>query len=245
MADVKISDLTATTTLADTDLFEVEIAGNAPRKITKANLVAALGGGAWDFDPPSAAGFSLMSSDATNLVLTDDTDIGLKIDLNGLVAGPVSRFAYKTLTTPASAWDMVCKCSFYAPGTNYTNFGLVAYNSTSNRNNRVQWANDVGLGVFRYSSASAYSSTLLDPGGEGNAQPVEWFRIAFDGTNLKYYCSPNGKDWSLMVTEAPSTYLTATGGSVNRVGFVYGVQRTTGILPVCSCSYFSLTGAGV
>lgn len=44
MADKKISDFTAVTTLADGDLFELETAGGNSRKITKANLKAALGG---------------------------------------------------------------------------------------------------------------------------------------------------------------------------------------------------------
>lgn len=44
MADKKISDFTAVTTLADGDLFEIETAGGNSRKITKANTAKAMTG---------------------------------------------------------------------------------------------------------------------------------------------------------------------------------------------------------
>lgn len=44
MADKKISDLTAITTLADGDLFELENAGGNSRKVTFANTKASIGG---------------------------------------------------------------------------------------------------------------------------------------------------------------------------------------------------------
>lgn len=239
MADKEIGALTAAGALDGTELAHVVQSGNSRQTTTQdvANLYVP-----WDFSPPTAASFSLMNSDGTNLSLSDDTDVGCLIDLNGLSAG-AARFAYRTLSTPASAWDMKVKLHSCFSAINFCQVGLMCFNSSNDRHNRNNIASNSGWFVGRYSNKTTLSASLLT-GNNGAVIPV-WLRIAFDGTNIIYYGSNDGKIWNIGYTETPGTYLTAAGGSVDRVGIMMHIVRATNDKPVASCPYFSLTGPGV
>ena len=206
------------------------------------------GSAPWWFDPPTAASFSLMTSDgATNLTLTDDTDAGLRVNSGAPSsgAGNQGRYGYRTLTTPASAWDLKVKYQYVMPNVNFTNLGLFAYNSSNGRHNRLgNQNNESALSVHRMSAIGTYGSTLANPGGLAGSE-LGWRRIASDGTNITFYVSPDGKEWIEVYTETLAAYLTAVGGSVDRVGFFIGLTRTTGMRAAMTVEYFSLTGPGV
>jgi hypothetical protein len=65
-------------------------------------------GAPWDFAPPVASYFTLLSGDATNLTLTDDSDVGLLASHGATTASVIFRTAYRALTTKASDWTVVC-----------------------------------------------------------------------------------------------------------------------------------------
>lgn len=195
------------------------------------------------FMPPLASSFSLMSSDATQLVLANDTRGGLSLDINGLSAS-AARIAYRTLTTPASAWDMTAQLEFYISSTTASVIGITCLNSSNTRNNTVGIFNNIGLAVGRYSNTNTYSTAPFTGGGVAGMKTT-WFRIRYTGTTLEYYWSANGSLWNLVLSETPATYLTAAGGSVDRVGIKLLVARTTGSPILVSCPYFTLTGPGV
>lgn len=245
MADKAPSALTAAGALDGSEILHVVKAGNSRR--TTAQAIADLGGGAgWDFDPPLAASFTLTNSDGTNLTLADDADVGLTIDSGAGVtgAGQPSRLAYRTLTTPTSAWDMVVKLPFWMPTQNYSAVGVFVYNSTSNRSLRLYSQSSSLLAVSRYSAMGTWASDLATPSIAASAE-LKWLRIVFDGTDYKFYVSAEGKLWSLLFTEPAASYLNASGGNGDRVGIYMMVARTTGPNVVASVPYFSLTGAGV
>ena len=204
------------------------------------------GGSAWDFVPPTAASFSLMNSDGTNLTLLDDTDVGLTANsgAGASAVGSPSRCAYRTLTTPASSWDLVVKMPSMFPLTNFSGVGIFVYNSASARSLRLANHTNEQIAVHRYSALGTYVSSLytasINPGAA-----FEWFKITFDGTSYRFYYSSNGKLWALLYTEAAATYLNASGGSGDRVGFYHMISRTTGPNVISNVLYFSLTGAGV
>lgn len=199
----------------------------------------------WDLVPPTAASMSLMTSDGTNLALTDDPDVGLLLDINGYTGSGAWRAAYRTLTNPASAWDMKVKMPMWFGTTNYMGGGIFCFNSSNDRNTRLAVNNDTDLFVGRYSSKTTFSLSLAQPGARTTIRGPQWYRIRFDGTNLNFYVSAEGKLWSKIYSETPATYMTASGGSINRVGFFLTTFRASGEPPVASVPYFSLIGPGV
>lgn len=197
------------------------------------------------WSPPLASAFSLANDASTDLALTNDPDVGLIVGLNGLNANAL-RYAYRTLATPASSWDLRVNLTGFLPTDNYGAFGLLCLNSTNNRHNRMSFPNDSSFIVGRYSALQTFSTYVWNSMSTiRNATDIQWLRMYFDGTNINYYISVDGKQWMLLASEAPGTYLTASGGTVNRVGIFMMIARTTGQPPLASCPYFSLTGPGV
>lgn len=198
------------------------------------------GGGNWWFNPPAASSFSTQSSDANNPVLTDDSDAGLIID-SGTLASPAFRFAYRTLSSPSSAWDMVMKWTYFNQNINFAALGPMILRSANNRSLRRHEQNQEVGSVSYYSDQTTFSSNLYNTA-PSVGSIYGWSRIQFDGTNYLFYASSNGKRWIQLVSTLPATQL---GGVADRVGFGFRLVRTTGQQPQGTIEYFSLTGPGV
>lgn len=198
------------------------------------------GGHPWYWNPPLASYFTLASTDATMMTLTDDSDIGLLVDAK-TPANPVNRYAYKTLTNKTLAWDMRAHITYLMENTNFSEFGLIAIDSASGKNQRIRLGNDGGYSANYFSTLTTFSSvqgTLTGIAGT----TMGWLRLAFDGTNLLFYASSNGKVWQLLATVA---YTTNLGVQPNRVGLYVQYSRTGNYSVLGECDYFSLTGPAV
>jgi hypothetical protein len=200
------------------------------------------GGTAWDFSPPAASYFTLQSSDATQLTLTDDADVGLLIDPGALSSNCV-RMARKSLTTKASAWDLKAKIKGVTTTDSYSDYGIMVRDSIGGKYYRLAVASNAPLGVSHFSGYNTFVGTDY---GTGTLQltgiPLQWFRIAFDGTNLVFYTSAEGKLWTSLCSVTYASYL---GVQPDQVMLYASYLRTTGQKLVMSCPYWSLTGPGV
>jgi hypothetical protein len=238
MSKIKVSDIDASGTPSATTYLRGDGAWQTP---------AGGGGGAnWWFSPPTAASFSLMNSDGTDLTLTDDSDAGLMVTSNAPVSasGTQTRAAYRTLTNGALAWDFAIKMPAWLPNVNFSGVGIGVYNSTNNRSLRINHQNNTFFGIDRFSALGTFSSAVITPGAfPGNV--IQWYRMTFDGTTYRTYMSDNGKNWVFIYSETAAAYVTATGGIGNRVMFHHQITRTTGAQQVSTVEYFSLTGPAV
>lgn len=195
--------------------------------------------GPWYFNPPLASSFTLESSDATQLTLTDDDDVGLQFSTN-LIAGPQGRWAYRTLTTKTSAWEMVAKVNHWFPTNNYSELGIFVRDSIGGRTLSIGSHSNANPVALEWTGLALAAVAIYV--GLANTYTCKWFRISYDGTNYRFYAGVDGKSWSLIWTIGTTGYLGAAG---DRVGFYMTSRRSAGVPSVASIEYFSLTGPGV
>ena len=194
------------------------------------------------FMPPLASSFSLQSGDATNLTLTNNTTAGLQVDPGAPVAGDESRIAYRTLTDKTLDWVMVAHINCIEVTTNYSAFGLYAYDSVANRASAMHVQNiSPFVAVNNYTGLTTYSATPGSITNQSTATPT-WFRIRQVSSTLFFDMSQDGVMWTNIYSVATTTWLTSRP---DRVGLGVMYNRTTGPRNFLSVPYFSLTGAGV
>jgi hypothetical protein len=91
-----------------------------------------------------------------------------------------------------------------------------------------------GLYIRRYSSPTVLDSNRIGTNSE-MTRVMEWLRIDVTaGDPSKYYISENGTDWIQVLSESQTAFLTYT-----KVGFVSGINRTSGPLPVTGTNQLS------
>ena len=197
----------------------------------------------WDFRPALASYFTLLSTDATNLTLTDDPDVGLLVEFGALADG-ATRAVYKTLTSKTLAWDLKVKLTPFTIKQNYSNLGIVLQDSASGK--CLKWMHDSSSDILvtRHSDLYTYAGTEFAISYPGYLAliTVRWLRVQFDGTNLTFSLSADGKIWIVVLVTAYTTYL---GVQPDRIGLCINTTRTTGLKPAMSVQYWSLTGPAV
>jgi hypothetical protein len=160
-------------------------------------------------------------------------------NLNGYTTG--WAFMYKT--PPAAPYSIYAKWRpTFASAINFSQMGLMLYNSTSGRNESLQNYSQASApnwqyALQRWSSISAYNSNIALA---GIASPTPWLRMDVTSTQWTAFISANGWDWYQGSTTAFSGYLTATGGTVDRVGFGTTVAGASAELSIV-LEHFSFT----
>lgn len=200
------------------------------------------GGGAWYFSPPSAASFTLQSGDATAIVLTDDTDVGLLVAGNTPVGGDVKRMAYRTLTTKTLDWSLVVRMNWQQLPDNFGSLGIQFRDSVGGRIYCYGFRNGDAMQVNR----SGFSGLAGGFIGEANVSYrgfINWLRVDRVGANLIYYVSADGKLWHTYRTETVAGFF---ANNPDQIGFGVNYNRggATQTLEY-SIDYFSLTGPAV
>jgi hypothetical protein len=199
---------------------------------------AAATGKPWWFSPALASAFTLVGT--VNPTLADDADEGLLFDAGTPVGGDTQRFAVRTLTTPASAWTLVVRMEYNLPRVSFGQMGIALRDTVSGRCQTFGVASSDGQTyVSNFNGLSGFSSTpaSFTPNGV-----FPWYRVVFDGTNLIYSVSKNGKQWLRVLSQAATAWLTNRPNQVG-VGISYNNTGTNNFL--ASFAYFSLTGPGV
>lgn len=164
--------------------------------------------------PPSAASFTLQNAGTASI-----TDGRYGVILDAPSTGGDIRFV-KSNTAPGSSFTMTTRLASHQMliGSGYARC-LIARNSTSGRiiiagiyNTSTQYL------VQRWSSYTAFNTNVLAP----VTSPIvtlNWWRMSCDGTTLSFQSSADGLTWATVQTEALATYINASGGTVDQIGW--------------------------
>lgn len=216
MADKKISDLTAASSLADGDLFEIENTGGNSRKITGAQLKSSAI--AYEAGPagtvPTVASLTWLNqgtstaSDGTGMLI-------LKPQVNSQLHSLVKP-------VPSAPFDVYCRTKAIAlstatPTTPYSHFCGIALRNSANGNVlsfqiQTDRAN-VSEGYLAYVSITRWTSSgttvSATPIQKFGIFPWQWVRVNVTSTTITFYASMDGKNWFQVATETISTFIGA------------------------------------
>lgn len=215
-----------------------DITVDAQGRITEAaNGSGGGGGGAnWWLDPPTAASFTLMTGDATNLVLSDDSDVGLCVNGGVPQGNDTLRAALRPVVTPTAPYTATIFMKFPQVVQNYRSFGLILYDSVSNRS--LLFCNsqeDSRLQVSQWNGLSSYNGNIYI---QKTYFPEAWFRFEHTATEFIAYVSADGKNWCECWRAGDTAFLT---NRADYVGFyVQNNVSSTSIRMNGSVPYFKL-----
>lgn len=205
---------------------------------------AAAGGGAtWDFVPATAASFTLLSGDATNLTLADDGNVGLLVAHGATTGSVIFRTAYRALTNKALDWTLVTRIRRLHENRNFRAEGLIIMDSIGGKCISFELRNDqAGPCVFEYSNLTGTFVATLYSNPVGIGQDFQWQRIRHTGGNYLFDISADGKQWANVATVGDVAFL---ANRADRVGFMGMAMNAGGPAHMFSSPYWSLTGPGV
>jgi hypothetical protein len=189
--------------------------------------------------PPAASLFTtIVGSNAEVPTIADTVGRGLKIDfgVSPVAASENARLILKPKTTLTTTYSIIARICTSTLACRSTVSGLCVSDGTkcvviSMGLNTVDFP---GLYIRRYTSPIVLNSNLIATNGE-MMKVIEWLRIDVTaGDPSKYYISDNGTDWILLLSQSQTAFLTYT-----HVGFVSGINRTSGPLPVAGTNQLS------
>lgn len=189
------------------------------------------GGGAWDFNPPFAADFPTLIGTVTP-TLSDDSDVGLIVDMGAAASGDVVRFAVEALPSPGTDFSVICKMVMTAASYNFAGIGMVIGDSVSNR--AQLW------GLQPDDNNRLIIGNFFVPNTFGGTNPIEtnyadrtvWLRIIRVGTTLTFYFSGDGKSWLFAYSASQTSWMSnapdyiGVGGFYNRTGAIGRVSMS-------------------
>jgi hypothetical protein len=175
-------------------------------------------GGGFEASPtiPDTSGYTLQNTGTASMANASN---GRGIVLTVPTAADTVRFVRKNGAPPATPYSVTVRAmpvSNRHGGT--SRMCVVLRNSTSGRLITFGKQDDFNLYAQRWAAYSTGGGNILLQGGVFS-RVLPWLRISNDGTTLTFQCSPDGDNWFTYTTEALATYITATGGSVDEVGF--------------------------
>lgn len=247
MADKKISDFTATTTLNDGDLFEVETVGGNSRKITAANVAAYIGSG-YEAGPPTApttADFASWDYQGTSTA-TDGT--GAMV-INPQVDGvPHARVK----AVPAAPFDIYCRVDWDCFSTAALSAavqgqaGILLKDNADNERVTISCyverisaggdeQNTYAISVQRWTGASPPVFSAA-PIAKYTLRQWEWLHVNVTSTTITVEASRDGKNWTQVGTETIATFIDA----VTHYG-PFALANSNATEAVAVFSYFSTT----
>lgn len=156
------------------------------------------GGQPWWWAPPLASHFTTTTSgDATNLALTDDTDIGLSVSTGTWPGGDVARL--KTLAFPAASdFDVQAGFTFTLPFSSFTGFAMALLDVAGSKLEvfmpMASPTND--LRIFQ-TSLTGFSANVIQWTSFYGASDQVFLRVNYvqATTTLTFYISSDAKNW--------------------------------------------------
>lgn len=202
------------------------------------------GGHPWFLSPPLASRFTLSNGGgATNMTLTDDTDVGLIFDPNTFAGASLSH-AFALENVPggaASNFTLTARCEGSSNNEfEYNGFGLCLYESATDKFIAFYHMRDYGtpgsgsIAVDYWNSPSSFNSDQRLMRG---VMQLHWRRVVHTGGNYLFQVSATGKRWITILTVADTAFL---AGKADKVGFLMGSSRNTDIYWQFSCQNYSL-----
>jgi hypothetical protein len=233
VADKKISDLTSSSTVSSSDLFEIENGSGNSRRVAASDIKTYMGVG-FGFRPPAAADFTLFSGDGSSATLTDDTDVGLVVTTASATASAIIRGGYKTLPAVGTDFNVVMRAQLSCPTNNNSAGGLVIYESATGKSHGYLLFEATGNHqIRRQTIGGTYNSDVKVVPAPSNFDC--WLKIARSGTTLIFSRSADGKNWATIQSISQTTYLTT---APDRIGPAVWLGHATDI-PVLTVPYWS------
>jgi len=192
-------------------------------RITAASNGSA-GGSSWPpFAPPLKADYTLNSGDATNLILTDDPDIGLIYDGNTNVGGNISRIATRLLPgSPAGSGDWYFRAKVAVSQPNIPgSVNLTMYESATGRH--AEWGiliNTYAVYAWYGANLATFSTAIGTLGLTVADSMMEdyYLGLRYDSAANTYLfeISADGKNWPAVLSVPRTSAFTTRA---DRVGF--------------------------
>jgi hypothetical protein len=177
-----------------------------------------------NYAPPLASDFPITEVAAGITLAISDTKSGMGFKVGASSAGVHLAMALRPTT---STFAMIGRMRQAAKYQNPWQCGFCVRNSA---NGRVVSIGNVSLGssqvveVDRWTSSTTYSANVYSYGtGVGLHMLPNWFRIVGDGTNITFYVSGNGSDWTQVWTETIATFI----GAVDQIGIFNDNESTS------------------
>lgn len=147
------------------------------------------------------------------------------------------RLLEQTAAVPATPWSLYGRFDYQPQAASQG--GLTLRNSTTGR--LVFWGRYQGGMLQTYwNSVTSFNSNPFGPVNVSGVPVPKWWRIDNDGTNLKFWYSPDGRDWFTEANLNPT--LAAFIGTVDRVGFGIELDNSSATDHTwVRCSSFSFT----
>lgn len=135
--------------------------------------------------------------------------------------------------TPSVPFNIYMRVESYIAQAASPQIGIVLRNSTSGRLLVWTWygnsatTSDPNLAFARWTSATAFSANLIN---RGVVTPPKWLRVNVTSTTVTVYHGFNGLDWvQEATTELLATFLNASGGTLDNIGFGAQVQNAAAV----------------
>jgi hypothetical protein len=236
VADKKISDLTSSSTVSATDLFEIENGSGNSRRVA-ASAIKTYIGAPFGFSPPHASDFTLFSGDGNSATLTDDTDVGLVVTTGSASASAIIRGGYKSLPAVGTDFSVTTRVQLTSLPNNNQAGGLILYESATGKAHcMLLFEAETNHQIRRQTIGGTYTSDAKFV--FGPAVFDAWLKISRVGTTLNFYRSGDGKNFKALQSISQTTYLTT---APDRIGPAVWLGHATDI-PVLTVSYWAQTG---
>lgn len=196
-------------------------------RLTMTDPTALMGGGingvTLDKDryaPPLVADFPvLVGTNGTNPNVAFSATTGCVIGSgSNFAVGDNIRGAFRNL--PAGSWTVVTKVKSLHRNLNYATSGLTLRESATGKMETFGF-DTTTFGLIRWNSPTSYNST---PKTYVYGFLPEWFKINFDGTNLNYYTSHDGVNWTYLAVYAKAAFFTT---APDQAGFAHHISQQT------------------
>jgi hypothetical protein len=167
---------------------------------------------------PVVADFTLQNAGTASVA---DVTSGIKL----LVPAATSnlRFLRHNAALPGATWEMIARVAPMQPRTDVTQWqqSMIVRNSSNGRMIVFHERAIGGTMVDRWANYTAPAATAYGVFNTSHMFQMPWRRVTCDGTNLRFAFSPDGHDDTFydFYTEPLATYLTASGGTADQVGW--------------------------
>jgi hypothetical protein len=175
---------------------------------------------------PTVADFSTIvngrtASPAPSIVATDASLVTFDSAVCSS-SGDTIRAALKAIATPASPWTCTAGMRLSVVKTSYRGAGLCLSDGTKYILYMLQYGTGSwpALVISRHANDTSYSGTSYTR----DSQAPRYFRVNYDGSNLNFSFSEDGRNWVPLYTESATAYLSTApthygfGGNANQNG---------------------------
>lgn len=205
---------------------------------TDLNASGGGGGGNWWTNPPVVSDFpTFFTSSGSNVAVTDDSDIGLKMLVNNAGDATFRTRGIAKAVPGSGAYSVQCRLQANGYRSNFYGAGLTLFETGTNKILSSSLTFDGSMYV------DSWNGTLSAFGARGNRYIFNdgdmFLRVDYDGTtNYTLYFSENGKDWLQSRQIIRTTPFTT---AATHVGLAVTIQNNPASAATqgLSCDYWS------